>query len=147
MQFVVSQENTGSSKTSLDLYPAACTVYVQKAVNSNGFSEHTNLRGHQEFHCLVLEQTLHSSLPSALPTVPPAGLLVLYHPQIFLWWKRLGLQMRHTFCGIGHKVLMTETSSCKPCLLLIFWICSSKYSLRFINASDHLSRTQFKSSS
>lgn len=61
--------------------------------------------------------------------------------------ERLGLQMRCPFCGIGHEVVMKETSSCKPCLLLIFWICSSKYSLRFINASDHLSRTQFKSSS
>lgn len=145
-QFVVLQENIGSSRISLDLYLAVYKVYVQKADNSSGFSERTNLQGHREFHCLVLEQTLHSSLPSALPTVPPAGLPVLYHPQIFLQWKRLGLHMRYTFCGIGHKVLMTETSS-KPCLLLIFWICSSKYSLRFINASDHLSRTQFKSSS
>lgn len=47
----------------------------------------------------------------------------------------------------GAKVRKGKFSTQIPCLLMIFWICSSKYSLRLINASDHLSRTQFRSSS
>jgi hypothetical protein len=80
----------------------------------------------------------------------------LYHLSHHPWFKFLKVRC---YCPTkGRKQPTTlyrhekspprlEVVSHLPSLLLTFLICSSKYSRRLMSASDHLSLTQFKSSS
>lgn len=105
----------------------------------------TSLPALQGCHCRVQAPALRFSLPSGRPTAPPAELHAPRPPRSSLD-TRAALQHTDTGkrCDSSAEARVAPPS---PCLLMIFLICSSRYSRRLIRASDQRSRMQLRSSS
>lgn len=109
----------------------------------------TSLQGLQEYNCQVQEPTLRSFLQSGPPIAPPAAPHAQYPPQTSLRMRSEKKCFNAAYNTVSILEVWCSYNRFKdsPRLLIIFFICSSRYSRRLMRASDQRSLTQLRSSS